>query len=68
MKIDIIKIKQEKIEFLNNLAYEAEKEGFTFVRNTINEWNSKENNFSKDGECLLGAYYKNKCIGIGGII
>ncbi len=67
MDLIIQKINSSKLKDLNELANEAESEGFRFVSKTIHEWIDKTNDFSKNGEFLLGAYANGKCIAIGGL-
>ncbi len=67
MEYKLKKITSIKIDFIKDLVDEAEKEGFHFVSRTLYEWNSGINNFSKPGEFFYGIFFKDKCVGIGGL-
>ena len=67
MNYIIKEIKCLKINFLTELAIEASTEGHNFVQKTIDDWNSGQNNFSKERELFFGVFYKGDCIGIGGL-
>ena len=67
MKFEIFQFTDFNIDSINNLAIEAQSEGYGFVRRTIDEWNSGINKFSKQGEILFGIFIANSCIGIGGL-
>ncbi len=67
MEYKLKKIDTERIDFIETLAKESELEGFGFVRRTLLEWNSGENNFSKKGESFYGVFYDDECVAIGGL-
>ncbi len=67
MEYTLKEINTDRIDFVEELAREAELEGFRFVRRTILEWNSGENNFSKRGESFYGVFLGDKCVAIGGL-
>ena len=65
--MEIIRINDSNIKLLEGLAFEAQSEGYNFVKRTIDEWKNGVNKFSKQGENLLGIFISNICIGIGGL-
>jgi GNAT superfamily N-acetyltransferase len=67
MKVEIKQITDSSFGLLKNLAIEAYSEGYSFVRRAIDDWKSGINDFSKEGEILLGIFLSNSCIGIGGL-
>lgn len=67
MEYEIRKIDDSSIKSLESLADEARKEGFNFVRRTIDEWIGRINDFSKPGEILWGVFDGGRCVGIGGL-
>ena len=67
MEVEIKQINTLTIGLIENLAVEAHSEGYNFVQRAIYEWKSGMNDFSKEGEILLGIFISNLCIGIGGL-
>lgn len=67
MKYEIKRINSTRIDFLKNLVIDSKNEGLNFVANTVYEWNSGDNNFSKNGEAFYGVFDNDECVGIGGI-
>lgn len=67
MEIVIKKINASDLDLLENLAIEAQSEGYNFVNRTINEWKSGLNDFTKKGETLFGIFISDLCIGFGGL-
>jgi N-acetylglutamate synthase-like GNAT family acetyltransferase len=67
MELVIKQIKASDLDLLENLAIEAQSEGFNFVQRTIDEWKSGLNDFTKKGEILFGIFISDLCIGLGGL-
>ncbi|MCK6190560.1 MULTISPECIES: GNAT family N-acetyltransferase [unclassified Pseudomonas] len=49
------------------LEAQAISEGFGFLTRLITEWDNHTNRFSRPGECLLGVFYQDQLVAIGGI-
>ncbi len=70
MKIVVEKILLP-VDGIDMLAKEAEAEGYHFIPQTLNEWESGANRFAQAGEALLGVYVrvgtKTELVGMGGL-
>jgi GNAT superfamily N-acetyltransferase len=70
MKIVVEKILLP-VQGIDALAREAEAEGYHFIPQTLNEWESGKNRFSGEGEALLGVYAqvgeRAQLVGMGGL-
>ncbi len=49
------------------LEKEAVAQGFRFVTRLIDDWESGNNRFDAQGECLMGAFLNDDLVGIGGV-
>ncbi len=67
MEYILKKITAKRLDFIEELVKESELEGFGFVRRTLLEWNSGENDFSKKGESFYAVFYRDDCVAIGGL-
>lgn len=55
------------IQLIESLFDESVAEGYTFVKRTLDEWNSGQNRFSRSGEQLWGLFSEGQLTGIGGL-
>jgi GNAT superfamily N-acetyltransferase len=65
--LELIEFTDENLFLIDNLANEAQRQGYQFVQRTIDEWNSGVNRFSAPGENLWGLLFKTNLVGIGGL-
>lgn len=52
---------------IEELRDEASRQGFAFLDRLIREWASGENQFNGFGEQLLGAFFGERLVGVGGL-
>jgi GNAT superfamily N-acetyltransferase len=65
--VQLIEFTDANFYRVHHLADESKREGFDFVKRTIDDWHSRTNNFSKPGEKLWGLVAGTELIGIGGL-
>jgi len=63
----LIAITDANYPLIEPLVDESQREGFEFVRRTIDDWKSGANRFSRTGEGLWGLVCGAELIGIGGL-
>lgn len=57
----------QRIDALHDLAYEADAEGYRFLRRLITEWHDGTNRFNKPGERIIVAMGDERIIGVCGL-
>ena len=63
----LIEFTDANFYMVHNLADESKREGFDFIKRTIDDWQSRTNDFSQPGEKLWGLVAGTELIGIGGL-
>ena len=63
----LIEFSDNNFLLINDLLEESTREGFQFIKRTIDDWNTRKNTFSADGEKLFGIVADMALIGIGGL-
>ena len=67
LNYSLIEINDSNISSLQKLSAEALGDNYSFVKRTIDEWESGINTFSKHGERLWGIFINDECVAIGGL-
>jgi GNAT superfamily N-acetyltransferase len=65
--LELIPFSSSNYGLIESLVDGAKREGFEFVRRTIDEWNAGTNRFSHAGEGLWGLVSGTELIGMGGL-
>jgi GNAT superfamily N-acetyltransferase len=63
----VVQIHEWPAAAIEGLLTESEQEGFRFVSRAKEEWLSRANTFSKEGEAFFAVFEKERLLAIGGV-